>query len=172
MQYYKRELIIRRKRMNKIAIFLFCAAFVFLDARIPVLSILFVAGGIVVIWYKRKLVKEFDRFGQYMNMIQNQNLENIDSIAAKCGRSYESVLTDLNKMISLDILGNAIIDHETRSVVFLDGSGIHEGSGTASEKKTPPPQMVSVVCPGCGWKTTIPKGTSCHCEYCNTQLSG
>lgn len=34
----------------------------------------------------------------------------------------------------------------------------------------PPPQLSTVICPGCGARITLARGSLCDCEYCGTSV--
>ena len=157
---------------NIAAGFLFFMALGMFTSDEAFLGILFLVGGFAVLHYKKKTAKQSERIRQYINMIVNQGIESLDTIAAMSNVSYDVVVDDLNKMISQGILSNAVIDQMSRTIVLSKARVAEQPqmvyvNNTSSE----PLQMVTVTCPGCGAKMPLAKGTVCNCEYCDTPIN-
>lgn len=156
-----------------VAGFLFLMAIGFFAGDAAFLGILFAAGGGAVIYYNQKAAKRSERFRQYINMIVNQGIESIDTMAAMSNTPYEVVVSDLNKMVGQGILKNAVIDQMSRTVVIPKAAPmVQQPQPTLlnSLGVTSAPQMLAVTCPGCGAKMTLAKGSVCSCEYCDTPI--
>lgn len=159
--------------LNVAAGFLFFIAFGMFVSDEPFMGILFILGGIVVLYFSRKASRRSERYRQYINMIVNQEIQSIDTIAAMNNTSYETVLSDLNKMVEQGILKNAVIDQMSRTVIVPNARPVEQpqmayGGGVSSAVSA---QKITVSCPGCGAKMAVAKGSVCNCEYCDTPVS-
>lgn len=154
---------------------LFLAAILMFDRGSAFMGLLFIAGGGAVIYYTQKTAKQSERFRQYIDLIVNQGVESIDTIAAMSNNGYDVVVADLNKMVSQGILKNAEVDEMSRTVVLSRMQEIQQPQivyvDNAGAANSEPPQMVTVTCTGCGAKMAVARGRVCNCEYCDTPLS-
>lgn len=168
---------------NQKIIFYIAAGFLFLMALAGFeegsffVGLVFAAGGAAVIYYTRKTTKQSERFRQYINLIVNQEIESIDTIASMTGIGYDVVVDDLNKMVSQEILKNAVVDQMTRTIVLPKVQMVQQQpqmvySNNMDGSSAEPSQMVTVICPGCGAKMVVAKGTICNCDYCDTPVNG
>lgn len=156
-----------------VAAFLFIVAIGFFSDENIFLGLLFAAGGGAVIYYNQKAAKRSERFRQYINMIVNQGIESIDTMAAMNNTPYDVVVSDLNKMVEQGILKNAVIDQMSRTVVMPKAApmvqqpqpSILGGFGVGAT-----PEMITATCSGCGAKMVLAKGSVCSCEYCDTPI--
>lgn len=135
------------------------------------MGLAFLAGGGAIIYFTRMAVKRSERCRQYINLIVNQEVESIDTIAGMCGQSYEVVLADLNKMVSQGIFKNAVIDQISRTISIPRMQLNRQPQTVSGGNGAEPPQMVTVTCSGCGAKMVVAKGAVCNCEYCDTPLN-
>ena len=136
-------------------------------------GILFAVGGGAVIYYTQKTVKQSERFRQYINLIVNQGIDSIDTIAAMSDIDSDVVVADLNKMVSQGILKNAVVDQMLRTVtlqpVVQQPQIVYANNANVTNSE--PPQIVTATCPGCGAKMAVAKGTVRICEYCDTPIN-
>lgn len=156
-----------------VAGFLFLVAIAFFSDESVFLGLLFAAGGGAVIYYNQKAAKRSERFRQYINMIVNQGIESIDTMAAMSNTPYEVVVSDLNKMVGQGILKNAVIDQMSRTVVMPKAAPVvqqPQPSLLSSFGVTSSPQIITVTCSGCGAKMALAQGSVCNCEYCDTPI--
>lgn len=133
-----------------------------------VVAILFIAGGIALIFKGKKRCKEEESIKQYLAVIVNGNVLLLDSIAAATGKSYDVVKADVQKMIQKGCLKNAYINESTREIVISASapSGCAEESGFVQPTQT---TAKKVTCPCCGANNTI-YGGSGACEYCGSPI--
>lgn len=152
--------------------FLFLVAIALFESDSVFMGLVFAAGGAAVIYYTKKTTKQSERFRQYINMIVNQGIESIDTIASMTNNSYDVVVADLNKMVSQGILRNAVIDQMTRTIILPKAQMTPQPQmAYTSNVGAEPPQMVTVTCSGCGAKMVVAKGMVCNCEYCDTPIN-
>ena len=126
----------------------------------------------------KKIKKEADSVKQYLSIIINGNVCQLDTIASATGKSYDVVHKDIEKMINKGYLKNAYINEGLRAVV-LPGSNVTvqnnapAASATATATVTPTATASGatrvVACPCCGANNTI-TGDTGECEYCGTPL--
>ena len=140
-----------------------------------VVAFFFVLGGILLVKKAKKLSKEAESIKQYLSIIVNGKVHQLDSVAAATGKSYDVVKAEVQKMIQNGYLKNAYINENTREVVL-------PGAVTATPTATPvfanplqaaapvqQPQPKIVACPCCGANNTI-YGASGECEYCGSPI--
>ena len=137
--------------------------------------IFFGAAGFVLRRVAKKIKTEAETVKQYLAIIVNGNVRQLDNIAATTGKSYDVVKADIQKMIKKGYLKNAYINENTREVVL-------PGAATAAPATAPvfanplqaaapvqQPQPKIVACPCCGANNTI-YGASGECEYCGSPI--
>lgn len=106
---------------------------------------------------------------EYLAMIINSKIYQLDSIAASTGRPYNVVKRDVQKIIQKGYLQNAYIDESTRRIV-ISGGGIKNGYiRTMDSVDTEQSETRVVTCACCGANNKI-VGTSGECEYCGSPL--
>lgn len=143
----------------------------------------FVAIGFALRRVGKKTIKESEMVKQYLAIIVNGHVRQLDSIAATTGKSYDVVRADIQKMINKGYLKNAFINEGTRELVLPDLAPatpvapvvpvatnteyIPEQAPAAKAPAQPVGRMVS--CPCCGANNTI-YGASGECEYCGSPL--
>lgn len=150
------------------------------------MGLFLIIGGIILIVYSEKLVKDAARRKKYMDLIVNNQVYSLEKIASICNVQYSIVLKELNQLISFGVLKGAYIDESKRQVMLAstaNTSGIVQMTqtledGFASFTQTvtgaaavQQPKMVAAVCPGCGAKMSIPEGAVVECEYCAATVS-
>lgn len=129
-----------------------------------ILALAFIFGGIVLFKKSSEAKKYFTRVKQYMSMLQNDPITEINHIAEVCSINSELVKNDILKMIDERYLIGAYIDNQSNRVVFNDTSSNNENGFT---KQT----FVTVKCSGCGAENRIKQGGSGECEYCGSPIS-
>lgn len=144
-------------------------------------ALFFIAGGVALFYYAEKMAKRAVRNRNYIDFIINQGETSIDKIANMCNVQYPIVVKEVNQLINMGVLKDAIVNEATRSVNmmkkdptisvmnevmngFEQGMQVGEGTYTSNE-------MVTVTCSGCGAKVSIKRGTSINCEYCDMPIS-
>lgn len=140
------------------------------------LAVFFVAGGIALINYSKKIKKRALRYKQYIELIVNRDETSLDKIAGICNLQYEALVKELQLMIDKNVLDGAIIDPVSRTITIRKAAPMRPASyiDTAyqTEDNVPvQPVEVSCVCPGCGAKNIVVKGTTVNCEYCDSPIT-
>lgn len=150
------------------------------------MGLFLIIGGIILIIYSEKLVKDAARRKKYMDLIVNNQVYSLEKIASICNVQYSVVLKELNQLISFGVLKGAYIDEGKRQVMIAgtpNTSGIipmtqtlEDGLASFTQTVTgaaavQQPKMVAAVCPGCGAKMSIPEGAVVECEYCAATVS-
>lgn len=119
------------------------------------------------------------RYKQYIAMIVNQNIQNIDNIASTIKKPYQTVIKDLQKMISKGLLDDAFIDQNSRQIIMKQNGQPPQAQPPKTteqpqgEQATPQThvQTKSVRCPGCGANNVVTIGVTSPCEYCGTPIN-
>ncbi len=122
----------------------------------------------------KKIKTEAESVKQYLAIIVNGNVRQLDNIAATTGKSYDVVKADVQKMIKKGYLKNAYINENTREVVLPTATPAPAANpvftnplqGAAAPAQ---PQAKIVACPCCGANNTI-YGATGECEYCGSPI--
>ncbi len=164
------------------------------------ISILFLLPGLLLLWVSgRKRKRLYQRYEQYRNIVMNQGVTSIYGISERVFQRPMVVAYDLQRMVYLKMLPNAVIDTDSMRIIFDQGrsaaSTIHvnvavSGDGSVgdrlnrgfdgkSERSNPQPSFAkaekplpkTVECSGCGSSTLLRPGQSTTCAYCDSPLS-
>lgn len=136
------------------------------------LILFFGIAGFVLRRVAKKIKAEAESVKQYLAIIVNGNVRQIDNIAATTGKSYDVVKADIQKMIKKGYLKNAYINENTREVVISVVTPVADPVfATPLQSVNAPiqPQVRIVTCPCCGANNTI-SGASGECEYCGSPI--
>ena len=87
-----------------------------------VMILFFGAAGFALRKVAKKIKTEAENVKQYLSIIVNGNVRQLDTIATTTGKAYDVVHKDVKKMINKGYLKNAYIDEDMREV-FLPNSG-------------------------------------------------
>lgn len=140
-----------------------------------VVAFFFILGGALLIRKAKKLSKEAEKTKQYLAIIVNGNVRQLDSIAAATGKTYDVVKADVQKMIQNGYLKNAYINENTREVVLPTAAPAPAANPVFAnpiQSAAAPiqPQAKIVACPCCGANNTI-YGATGECEYCGSPIN-
>lgn len=143
-----------------------------------VVAFFFIIGGIALVRKAKKLSKEAESTKQYLAIIVNGNVRQLDSIAAATGKPYDVVKAEIQKMIKNGYLQNAYINENTREVVLpvatpaTPATPAAPGFTNLLQYTAAPtqPQSRIVSCPCCGANNTI-YGAGAECEYCGSPIN-
>lgn len=131
--------------------------------------------GFVLRRVAKKIKAEAENVKQYLAIIVNGNVRQLDNIAATTGKSYDVVKADIQKMIKKGYLKNAYINENTREVVLPTSAptapAANLNSSNPVQTVAAPVQQTAkiVACPCCGANNTI-YGASGECEYCGSPI--
>lgn len=131
-------------------------------------AVFMIIGGGILIYYSTRIAKKAARNRDYINMIVNQDIDDVTIIANACGVTVQQAEKEISQLISIGVLKNTTLDTASHIVTMTrpqiqqarDYSNYDSGSG----------DVVAVVCPGCGAKMTLRRGTSTTCDYCDAPI--
>ena len=130
----------------------------------------FVVGGVALLRKAKNVEKEAESIKQYLSIIVNGNVRQLDTISSTTGKSYDVVYKDVKNMIVKGFLKNAYINENTREVVLpSDAPAAPQNAAPTSTASTAPVKTKIVACPCCGANNTI-VGDVGECEYCGSPL--
>ena len=137
-----------------------------------VTALFFIIGGAALINKAKKLQKEAESTKQYLAIIVNGNVRQLDNIAAATGKNYDVVKAEVQKMIQNGYLKNAYINENTREVVLPTATPAANpvfANPLQSAAVPAQPQARIVACPCCGANNTL-YAASGECEYCGSPI--
>ena len=134
-----------------------------------VIFIFFIAGGVVLMNKAKKIKAEGESIKQYLSIIVNGNVRQLDAIASTMGKSYDVVHKDIKNMIDKGFLKNAYIDESAREIVLPSSTPAPQTNVNTATIDTKPVQSKIVACSCCGANNTI-YGDIGECEYCGSPL--
>jgi hypothetical protein len=135
-----------------------------------VVLLFFAAGGVALLRKAKEIKKEGESIKQYLSIIVNGNVRQLDTIAATTGESYEIVYKNVKNMIDKGYLKNAYINESTREVVLpSDAPVASAATATVATANVASAKTRIVACPCCGANNTI-VGDTGECEYCASPL--
>ena len=136
----------------------------------PLIALLFfAAGGVVCLRKANKIKKESKDIKQYLSIIVNGNVRQLDAIASTTGKSYNVVHKDIKNMIDKGYLKNAYIDEGMREVVLPNVAPVTTQNTVGTTVNTVTAKTKIVTCSCCGANNTI-TGDTGECEYCGSPL--
>ena len=133
------------------------------------LILFFGAAGFALRKVAKKIKTEAENVKQYLSVIVNGNVRQLDSIASTTGKSYDVVYKDVKNMIDKGYLKNAYIDEGMREVVLANNVPVPQNNVNDAAANATPVQSKIVACPCCGANNTI-YGDAGECEYCGSPL--
>ena len=134
-----------------------------------VIFLFFIAGGVVLMNKAKKIKAEGESIKQYLSIVVNGNVRQLDAIASTTGKSYDVVHNDIKNMIDKGFLKNAYIDEGAREIVLPNSTSVPQNNVNTSTANATPAQSKIVACPCCGANNTI-YGDMGECEYCGSPL--
>ncbi len=134
-----------------------------------VMILFFGAAGFALRKVAKKIKTEAENVKQYLSIIVNGNVRQLDTIASTTGKSYDVVHKDVKKMIDKDYLKNAYIDEGMREVVLPNSAPAPQNNVNVATANAVPVQSKIVACSCCGANNTI-YGDMGECEYCGSPL--
>lgn len=134
-----------------------------------VMILFFGAAGFALKKVAKKIKTEAENVKQYLSIIVNGNVRQLDTIASTTGKSYDVIHKDVKKMIDKGYLKNAYIDEGIREVVLPNSAPVPQNNVNVATANSAPVQSKIVACPCCGANNTI-YGDIGECEYCGSPL--
>ena len=143
-----------------------------------ILSALFyIAGGAALIYFGIKNKKKVERYKGYIELVANQKVYSIDTIANTMNVTYDLAKEEIGKLISKGSFRGATINELTRSIDIVQVqqpvrmqpamqamaqnmiNGYMESAPVSAAN-------VTATCPGCGGTMAAQKGATVECDYC------
>ena len=125
-----------------------------------ILTSIMAIGGVGLLRKAAKKRKNAKKYRMYIDIVVNQDIHSIDSIAEAVDLPCEAVKKDLQEMIDMGYFKNAYINHGNREISL--------------KKREAPKQAVAQTkttrCPGCGANNVVTTGMTTECEYCGTKI--
>lgn len=143
------------------------------------LAFLMFLGGILLIRRSKHIKKTSKKYKKYINMVINQNISNLDTIASALAIPYDEVVIDLEKMIDLGFLPNFYLNKGIREL--CSNRPIDYGTKTTQQRTNVPVQPMqstkeiqtnSTQCSSCGANNIVVVGQVTECEYCGNPING
>ena len=143
-----------------------------ISASDVILIIFFGAAGYALRRVAKNTKQEADNVKNYLSIIVNGNVRQLDTVSAACGRPYETVRADVQKMIDKGYLKNAYINQDTREIVLptvqpAAPNYIINPVNASAAAAAAAPRVVTCSC--CGANNTIASATG-ECEYCGAPI--
>lgn len=133
-----------------------------------VMILFFGVAGFTLRKVAKKIKTEAEDVKQYLSIIINGNVRQLDTIASTTGKSYDVVHKDVKKMIDKGYLKSAYIDEGLREVVLPNNTPAPQTAATETVNATPVQSKI-VACSCCGANNII-YGEMGECEYCGSPL--
>ena len=146
-----------------------------IEASDVIIILFFGAAGYALRRVAKNTKKDAEDVKNYLSIIVNGNVRQLDAVSAACGKPYDTVRADVQKMIDKGYLKNAYINESTREIVLPTPAAPTVGysSGTYTAASASAPAAVSaprvVTCSCCGANNTIASATG-ECEYCGAPI--
>jgi hypothetical protein len=121
----------------------------------------FLALTVICFVQSRKYKKNAQRYDQYMVMLHKLNIYSFREMAAKANVSEEQVRKDIEALIDMDVLCDAVIDYSEGEVILVRRIELEKKKDRES---------VRMTCPSCGASTLVSPGKNRTCEYCDSSL--
>ena len=140
----------------------------------------YLAGGIGLIYYANKNKKKVERYKVYIDLVANQKIYSIDTIANTLNIPYDEAKKDIQSLIDRGSFRGASINELSRMVEIQAitqnapqqsfWGGVNEAiNGAASSNANA--QTVTAICPGCGGTMVATKGATVECDYCGKMFT-
>ena len=140
-------------------------------------GLFYIAGGAALIYFGIQNKKKVERYKGYIELVANQKVYSIDTIANTMNVTYDLAKEEIGKLISKGSFRGATINELTRSIDIVQvQQPIHmQPSMQAMAQnmingymEAAPAAAVNVTatCPGCGGTMAAQKGATVECDYC------
>ena len=140
------------------------------DGMDVALILFFGAAGFALTKVAKKIKNEAKKVKEYLSIIINGNVHQLDVIASTTGKSYDVVYKDVKKMIDKGYLKNAYINEEIREIVIPGVSFVPQyNASTVNANAVAQIEPRVVACPCCGANNTVYSDVG-ECEYCGSPL--
>lgn len=138
--------------------------------------------GFVMRKVAKKLTRNAEKIRRYLQIIVNGGETDMDKIARTVNQPYDTVVSDIQKMIDSGYLNGRYISRSQHKILFQSDQEFEDVDLTEDiddafenyieEVEAPQPTPVqsrTVTCKCCGAKNII-QARNAECEYCGSQL--
>ncbi|MBQ1821357.1 MAG: hypothetical protein II117_07135 [Clostridia bacterium] len=108
----------------------------------------------------RKQKKTLQNYRLYIARLSNDKEKSMEKVARGMCLPLETVESDINTLIKMDLIKNAYIDNHT---LVLPEYDLYD--------KIPDVVLVTVKCDCCGGNSQIPENTIGSCQFCGSPVS-
>lgn len=130
--------------------------------------IFFILAGVGLIFLGKKITNSASRSKKYISIIVNDEITDLDNIAAAVPTTYDNARKDIQKMIDKGFFEGAYINDSERKIVMpkKHQEPIYNQSVNSGQTI----KMQVVTCKGCGAQNSIAAGTVSECEFCGSKI--
>lgn len=133
----------------------------FIDGTIGMLF--FVSLGLVLVYLGKKSSINATKYKKYIDLIVNNNVRSIPTIASAIPVSHDVAIKDLEDMITKGFFEDAYMNYTRDEIVFAVEDEIVKNTKV---------EMIVAPCNGCGANNQVEKGQIGECQYCGSLISG
>ena len=118
----------------------------------------------------RKLGESLRLYAPFI--INNQTGEcSLDTMAAACNQSYETVCGQLEQLIKAGLLPNWFLNRQTHQLISSMAIAKERTTQKQRQETDGKKAVIALKCPNCGGVNNVREGESQPCEYCGTVLT-
>ena len=133
-------------------------------------ALFFIFAGIALVYIGKRSSINAAKYKKYINMIVNNNVRSIATIASAIPVSYDIAREDIQKMIEKGFFENAYINFNVNEIVLSKIDVVDSKVSNLSMTKHKV-EMIVVTCTGCGANNKVEKGEVGVCQYCGSLIS-
>jgi len=122
-----------------------------------VMSVLFVAGGVLMILQSNKIKAYAKKYKQYIDLVINHEIDGIPRIAEIIGKDQRTVQDDLQEMINKEFFPSAFIDLQNNRIAMPG-------------RPVPTVNTRILKCQYCGATNVVDDNQLALCMYCRSGL--
>lgn len=136
-----------------------------------IVSIIFIAIGIYIIFSSRRKKKFINIFRLYVSVLRNDPSGSIDNIATQLNTSVDVVKLNLEKMIQKRYFRNAHINYHSNQLFILGVTTKIDPFKVTGNTDINTSQYIVFKCKNCGGSSKIYENSENECEFCGTPIS-
>ncbi|WP_025027131.1 hypothetical protein [Caldalkalibacillus mannanilyticus] len=140
-------------------------------------GIMFLLVGGFIVYYSNKVHKQALKMKQYIDLIANQQITQLDQISNITGNPHSTVHQDITQMIKKGYFKEAYINEATGEIIFPPPVTPKSEPPISAEPEiaptpTPSTKFIQATCKSCGAHTRITQNETLECEYCGMLVVG
>lgn len=134
---------------------------------------LFAAFGFWVFSWGRKRRNMRLTFKRYVVQLNADPFNSLEDLATATNSSVDIVKKNLQYMIKKNFFVDAFINEQTNQLVLpsMASRVQQQAQAPQTSKDADQQELVTVVCPCCGGRNEMVKGTTKECDFCGSPLS-